>query len=270
MIENVKEIETGLGLKEGTLTDAIASDEAIKVEMPKGKFYDTETHVIKTNEDHETFLGNIKSESKIAGVEMAVKEYKRESGLEFEGKTIVKLVEATNAKTLSDAKIKPDEKMKAYKNDIELLQRSNGDLKTKYEAEVKKGEARDTQLTNDKNVLTHMKGEYNMSTDRMLKVFNSEYQQSTENGVSVVMKGGEIMKDENRSPLSLESVVTGFSKEFAKTPEGGGGGGNEGGGGGSSSRAAFDKRMSDAGHNKGGMEYMAQLNKGLDDGSIKL
>ncbi len=268
MIENIKDLETSLGFKEGTLKEAIASDEAIKVEIPKGKFYDTETHVIKTNEDHDIFVGNIKKESKIAGVEMDVKDYKRDNNLEFDGKTIEGLVKAVQTKTLLDAKIEPDAKIEGYLSDIEALQKSKDEYKGKYESEVTKREQNSIKLTNDKNVTSHMKGEFTMSTERMLNVFNSEHTLSNENGEQVVLKGGEIMKDENRSPLTLESVVTGFSKEFAKNATGGNSGGNEGGTGSGGNMSAFDKRQKEAGNNVGSENYMRAHSAALADGTL--
>jgi len=270
MIDNLKDLETSLGFKEGTLKDAIASDEAIKVEIPKGKFYDTETHVIKTNEDHEIFVGNIKKESKIAGTEMDVKDFKRDNNLEFEGKTIEGLVKAVQAKTLLDAKIEPDKKMEGYLADIEALQKSKDEYKGKYDSEVLKGEQLGIKAVNDKSVTSHMKGEFTMSTERMLNVFNLEHTLSTENGAQVVMKGGQIMKDENRSPLTLESVVTGFSKEFTKDVTGGNGGGNEGGTGGSGNLDAFNKRQKEAGNNVGSEAYMREHAAAVADSTLVL
>ncbi len=268
MLENIKEIETGLGLTEGTLKDAIASDEAVKVDIPKGKFVDTETHVIKSNEDHETFVSNIKTESKVAGVEMAVKEFKRENNLEFEGKSIENLIKASNTKALADANIEPNEKIKGYLVDIESLQTSNKALKGDLQLEVNKGAMRDVQIVNDKSILSHMKGEYNLSGDRMLGIFNTEYSLKNENGVQVVLKGGEIMKDENRSPITLESVVDGFTKEFIKIPEGGTGAGSEGGGTGGGNLAAFNKRQVAAGNNEGSEAYMKEYNLAISDKTL--
>ena len=60
MIENINQVESSLGLAEGTLQGAFASEDAVKIEIPVGKFVDTEKHVIKTTEEHETYIGNIR------------------------------------------------------------------------------------------------------------------------------------------------------------------------------------------------------------------
>jgi len=87
-IENMTEMETVLGLAEGTLQEAIASDDATKIEIPQGKFIDTDTHVIRTKEDQDTFLKNTREEAKKAGLEQAIKEMRNELGYSFEGKTL--------------------------------------------------------------------------------------------------------------------------------------------------------------------------------------
>lgn len=268
MIENVKELETKLGLAEGTLQEAIASDDAKTIELPKGTLVDKEMHTIRSNEDHEIFVNNLKTEQKTAGLEMAIKDYKRDNNLDFEGKTIENLIKATNTKALSDANIDPDKKIEGYINDIEVLQSKSKGWEDRYNAEVSKGELQTTQLTNDKSILSHMKGEFSMSTDRMLNVFNSEHTLSRENGTQVVMKGGEIMKDENRSPMALEAVVNGFSKEFAKNPEGGSGGGDSTGGSKGGSLDKFKKQQEDAGNSYTSLAYKQAEAKAIADGTL--
>jgi len=44
MIENINQVESSLGLAEGTLQEAIASEDAKTIEIPVGKFIDTEKH----------------------------------------------------------------------------------------------------------------------------------------------------------------------------------------------------------------------------------
>jgi len=268
MIENVKELETKLGLAEGTLQEAIASDEAKSIELPKGSIVDTETHVIKTKEDHETFVGNLKEENKKIGVEMAVKEARSSLGLEFEGKTIDNLIKASNDKALSDAGKEPDAKIKELETDNEKLVNLNKGLQTKFDDEVNSNIKKEGKRSLDSKIIGHMDGEFMIAKDRMLTMFNSEHETSTEDGKTVIRKGGETLKNpDTMEPLTLESVVSDFSKEFVKPVDGGSGAGSTKGGEGTSIDN-FTKRMKTNNINENSEAYNKKLAEEMTAGTV--
>lgn len=65
---------------------------------------------LRTQEEESTFIENHKKDARKEGLEIAVKQYREEFG--FEGRSLDKLIEAVQNKTLEDAKIEPEEKLK--------------------------------------------------------------------------------------------------------------------------------------------------------------
>ena len=68
--------------------------------------------VISFTEDEVTTLKNNEyKKGKSDGIEIEVKKFKEEKGLDFQGKTLEGLAEALTKKTLADAKIEPNKQI---------------------------------------------------------------------------------------------------------------------------------------------------------------
>lgn len=267
-IENIEAVETSLGLDKGTLSTAIESEDKVTIEVPKGKFVDPETHVIKSNEDHETFLTNVRTEAKQAGVEIAVKEARSASGLEFEGKTIDNLLKAHSDKVLKDANIEPEAKVKELGVDLDSLRDRNTTLQGQLDQMVKDGQVKDNQRKIDSDILGGIPDNLTLSKGQIMTLLKSDYDITQQDGVTVVMQNGEVLKDDNRSPVKLGDIITKFSAGFAK--------GNEGGTGGDDTKLkakagtleAFTEAQVDAGNNVGSEAFALALQKAYTDGVI--
>jgi len=270
-IENMTQIESILGLAEGTLQEAIASDDAKTIEIPQGKFIDTETHVIRTKEDHETFLTNTRDEAKVAGVEIAVKEMRNELGYTFEGKTLENLMKAHSEKVLADAGAEPDAKIKELSTDLEKLKGINSEWESKYNSLVSESTAKDNQRRIDGNILESIQGDLTLTKSQLMTLFKSEYQVVEEDGKQLIKKGGETLKnDSNLEPLSLSDVMPKFLEPFVKQVEGGSGGGDSSGSGKEGTLEAFNKEMDKAGKPQGSEDYNMEMKKRISDKTLAI
>lgn len=270
MIENIAEIETGLGLKEGTLKDAIASEEAVKLEVPKGKIVDPDTHQILSNEDFEARINNVKAENKTAGLEIAIKEKRGELGYEFEGKTLDNLLKAHGDKVLSDAGTEPDKKILELEADKATLQGKSVTLQDKIDELLLSNTQKDAQRQIETNILSGIPDNLTLSKEQVMTLFLADYSVENDNGKQIVKKGGETLKNESTlDPLVLGDVLKSYSETFVKPVEGGAGGGSTIGDPKGGSMALFTKEMNDAGHTTGSEHFNRTMQKRMADGSLK-
>lgn len=275
MIENITEIESSLELAEGTLKEAIASADAVNIDIPAGKFFDTETHVIKTKDDHDQYINNLRNqyadENKKAGLEVAVKNYKSESGLEFEGKTIEKLAEAITLKAQADAKVEPNTKIEELNKDLKRLKEINEGWETKYNDLNNSTAKQAQQRTIDGNILSNITGELTLPKEQIMILFKAEYEVVEEDGKMVVKKGGETLKnDSNLDPIPLKDIVSKFIETFAKKPSGGAGGGDTTGEGKAGSMEAFIKEMEADGKSVGSEEFNVEMQRRIADKTLEV
>lgn len=77
------------------------------------------TYVVRTEEEEKSFEKNKYEEGRVVGEEKLIRTAKEKFGLNFEGKSIDKFVEAIQTKTLADAKIEPEEKLKKINQTLE-------------------------------------------------------------------------------------------------------------------------------------------------------
>lgn len=268
-IENMTEIETSLGLAEGTLQEAIASDDAKKIEIPTGKFIDTEKHVIKTLEDHETFLTNTRNEAKVAGLEKGIKDMRNELGYTFEGKTLENLMKAHSEKVLADSGAEPDAKIQELTGDLDKLKGINSGLLTDLDNMKADGLLKDNQRRIDGNILESITGDLTLSKSQVATLFKSEYQVVEEDGKQVIKKGGVTLKnDTNLDPLSLADIMPKFLEPFVKGVEGGAGGGDSTGDPKAGTLEAFNKEMETS--DKTSEEINLEMGKRMADKTLSL
>jgi|TARA_Y100000310_G_C20682639_1_gene816898 hypothetical protein len=272
MIENMNEIESSLGLAEGTLQEAIASEDAKKIEIPTGTWTNTDTHEVFLKEDYAKRTDNLKEENKTAGIEIAVKGARTDLGLDFEGKTIDNLLAAYKSKILADAKIEPDGKISELESDKLKLQELNKEYVSKYDSLVAESLKKDGQRSIDENILSKLSDKLTLSKADAMLLFKARYEVVEEGGKIIVKQGGETMKDNTTlEPLSLETIIDSFTEPYTKKPEGGAGGGDTTDPGKSGTLEAFNKEMESRGdHALGSENYMTEMNVRISNGSLKV
>jgi hypothetical protein len=262
-ISNLKAVAEAAGISEESLKEAIASEEAVELEVPTDR-------VIKTKEEFDTYTANVKKEAGKASVEMAVKAVRNELDLKFEGKTVDNLLESYKSRVLEEAQIEPDKKITALQSEVDefktkLKERNDafGELEGKYKRE---GQER----TINGKLLDAIPDNVSLAKEDILLLFKSKHDvELSEDGISI-KRGGEVLKDDNLNALAIDDVMKEFIQPYAKKPEGGSGKGTETGNFKAGTIEAFDKRMSDQGHAIGSEAYNSQMTKEISDGTLKV
>lgn len=261
-LENIAEIETTLGIESGKLIEMINSDEAFKVDLSEKVFLDKTAY--------EERIANIKKESATVAIETAVKEQRNNLGLDFQGKTIENLVSAIKAKSESESKIEPEEKYKT--------------LKTEFDGLLSKLNEKDAEFNSFKtqiektNTLNEIKGEFTKYIpDNVLVSKSTIFTEAKEKGFSfekedgkIVIKdtNGNVLKDDNYSPISVKDWVTTFSTPYLAKVEGGAGKGDDTGDGKAGSFEAFMKESERNGWNSS--KANSEMAKRIANGTLKI
>jgi hypothetical protein len=214
-LNNIAEIETTLGIESGKLIEMINSEEAFSVDLSEKVFLDKTAY--------EERIANIKKDSATMAIEIAVKEQRNNLGLDFQGKTMDNLVNAIKAKSESESKIEPDEKYKT--------------LKSEFDGLVSKLNEKDAEFNSFKtkieqtNTLNEIKNEFTKYIpDNVLVSKSTIFTEAKEKGFSfekeegrLVVKdsNGNILKDDNYSPISVKDWATNFATPYLPKVEGG-------------------------------------------------
>lgn len=261
-LENIAEIETTLGIESGKLIEMINSEEAFSVDLSEKVF------LSKTA--YEERIENIKKESATVAIESAVKQQRNELGLDFQGKTIDNLVSAIKAKTESESKIEPEEKFKT--------------LKSEFDGLVSKLNEKDAEFNSFKsqieqtNLINEIKGEFTKHIpDNVLVSKSTIFTEAKEKGFSfekeegkIVIKdtNGNVLKDDNYSPISVKDWVSNFSTPYLAKAEGGKGEGDNLGEGKAGSFEAFLKESERQGWDV--MRKNQEMAKRISNGTLKI
>ena len=261
-LENIAEIETTLGVESGRLIEMINSEEAFKVDLSEKIFLDKTAY--------EERIANIRKESATVAIETAVKEQRNNLGLDFQGKTIENLVSAIKLKTESENKIEPDEKFKT--------------LKSEFDGLVAKLNEKDAEFNSFKsniektNLLNEIKGEFTKYVpDNVLVSKTTIFTEAKEKGFlfekedgKIVIKdaNGNVLKDDNYSPISVKDWVSTFSTPYLAKAEGGKGANDDLGEAKAGSFEAFMKESERNGWNA--MKQNEEMAKRISNGTLKI
>lgn len=239
-IENLSVIEQTLQLPEGTLLQAIESQEVVKVELP-------ELEVFK-KEDYNARIENLKSTFQKQGQDFLIKEAKQKFGLEFEGKSIDTLAEKLRAKALEEAKVEPNEKVKELQSDLEKLRKNleeKDNLIIQKENEFKQKETK--RLIKD-TLLSKMNVETTIPKEDVLTILQSKYEIDVENDNIIFKQNGEVLKNNTTlNPKTVDELYAEFLPSYAKQPTGGKGEKNETGHRKANSLEMFNEEMQNKG-----------------------
>lgn len=206
--EQVTKIEKLLKLPKGALSEAISSDTETEVEIPELTILD------------ETGLNKLKSSSyndgKKAGVEMAVKEYADEAGIEVAQKdrNIKSFAEIVKAAALEEAGAKPDERIAKKDKDIENLRKEYKKLqdeKTEIERKIVKAESKAALYQSVPSL-----GEGQIPVDKLVRLMEADgYQFTTENGkLSIKDPSGNDIRTNTLEDIAPKDILTGYAKEI--------------------------------------------------------
>lgn len=211
-----------------------ASDLEAKIKSESEEDITLQKVNVFTDEQLNTRIQNEKTtsynEGKTAGVEMEVKNKKKELGYEFEGKDFNSLLEHHSNK-IQESFEKPDKKVQELTNDIEKMKKAH---KMELDSITEKntllnGTIQSLRTTN--NLMNIIPDNTVIPKEDVITLFNSKHKVEVEDGKTVVKFNGETLKDEKTaSPLELKNVFMDWAvqnKYVSGTS--GRGGGNEGG-----------------------------------------
>ena len=147
------------------------------------------------------------NEGKEAGVEMLVKNAKKQFGYDFDGKSWDEFINHHDSalkkkyskgvdERVSGLEKDLDKQRQAFEAEILQLKTVNSDLETRYKKQ-----------DNKNFLLSIMPKETVLKPEAIITLFNSEHQLDVEDGKRVVKKGGEILKNpKTTSPLDPSEV----------------------------------------------------------------
>jgi hypothetical protein len=253
-------------IDDNTLKEAL--EKQTQVELPK-----PQSLIIRTNEEEEAYKNNLRNEAKQTGVEITIKEYREKLGLSFDGKNMDSFTEAYKKKILDDAKIEPDAKVKTLESDIEKL-RTN--IQT-IQSEKEKVESQFQTFKTGMQIQTELGAIIPSNTvipkDDMLTIIKNKYDFKIENGKTVVVQNGEILKNPTTlEPLAPKDAIDRF---FMDNPtyinkSGGAGGGDSGAGGGKISLDKFIEEMKNKGIAPNSEAFNNEMNERIKAGTIEM
>ena len=252
------------------------SEDALKEALDKKTDISiAEKVVIRTEEEDTAFQSNLKATERTASLEIAVKNVREKLGLNFQGKTIENLVEAVKVKTLEEAKIEPDEKLKAAQKDIETLKGTIQTLSTEKEDAFKQLKNFKTETVVNQTLISSIPENVILPKEDIAIILKNKYTfEVDDNGKSIVKSNGEILKNPTTlDPLQPKDVIGKFFEEnptYIKSGTGGAGGGDSGGGNGKLTVDAVIEKAQKDGVNVQSPEFIAQLEKDIKDGVVKV
>jgi len=211
MIENIQELAKFVKGGAEVLQKAIESKENVSLELVDGSFVsDDELNSLKD----ERFNAG-KKEGNTIGYDFALKDIKKDFGIELEGKDRKEIVKAVQSKIMSDAKIEPDKKISDLNTSLENLRKQYETDKTNWENQELsyKGKLKDISIMSElqKQMPGELKG---LKSNQFAVLARQEYNfDFDEDGSFIVKKGKEVLKDKMERPIPPKNILTDFATQ---------------------------------------------------------
>ncbi len=257
-------IKTGIAADEAKAKEIIEAEAEQEVSIP-------DTTKVFIGDAFNKATENLKNDGIKIGKELLIKDLKEKEGLEFDGKSPDKFVEALKAKVSTKTGVSVDEKVKSRDKTINELKEALTKEKSEKETVLKQK----SQIEKDTSLLKHLpkNRDERFSDQQYLTLLKSELEFTEEEGKPVVKKNGEILKDDQFNPLPYEAVIANhfttakWIKEASgeQDPPGGRGGGNKGGGSGGTflKMSEFTKNLEDQGIHPGSQKASQLLQEAI-------
>lgn len=222
--KTVKLISSFLKIKEDELNTAIKDEKEVDVPIDEKLSVLSEAEIT-------TMKSNSYKEGKVAGVEMEVDEIKKETGLQFQGKSLKGLIDAHGKKVLADAKIEPEKKVVELQEKVATLQTTVKD----YETKIADKDREVTGIKINSELAKHIPANSSLPADKVIVLMKADgYSPVIKDGKTVFEKDGKVLTDKLGEALQAKDVVEGYVKDNnlikAEGAAGGRGKGDEGGG----------------------------------------
>lgn len=192
-----KDLLKALHYTDEEITSLVDSEEETEVSIkPTTKVYD-EAGLNSLKE-------NLKKANLTAGMEIAIKNLKEQTGLDFEGKSPEDFIAHFTEKVQKEANVKPTELTARFEAEKKALQ-------DKVKEEQRKAEALQAQInevSTERTLLASFpKGERIMSDNDLLLLAKAKIQTRQEGDKTIYSYNGKDMQDDVLNPLDLPTVL---------------------------------------------------------------
>jgi hypothetical protein len=238
--------------------------------------------IVKTKEDHDTFMGNIDLEKKAkydegteVGEKRAVNSALEKFGitLDDQKKTVDNFGTAFKAKIIEESGKEPTQKIKDLETDNEKLRTNFSNLENDFNTYKSSITEQETSRKKDAEILGAIpKDGLLIGQDEVALIFKNRYDIGYgESGNIEIKKDGQVLKNNTTlNPLGVSDVMQEFIKPYIKKADGGGGGGDDTGNNTAGSYDAFVKEMSDKGHSEGSADFQTEMTSRMKNGTLKM
>lgn len=210
MIKNIDVLAKFVKGGAEVLQKALTEKDEIELELIEGDFV--------SHEQLETLKSTVRDEGKkegqTIGYDFAMKDIKKDFGIDVEGKDRKVIAENIRAKIMADAKIEPDKKVNELKQSLEALQKTyQTDIETKTN-ELERYKQTVQQFKIDSELTNHLpQGLSGIKPQHFLVIAKTEYGFDYDNGELVVKKGDQVMKDRMEKPLKPSEVLLELARQ---------------------------------------------------------
>ena len=208
MIQNLDDLAKFVKGGADVLQNAIKSDEEVSLEFIEGSFVsDTDLNLMK-----ETRFTDGKKEGNKIGYDHGIKDFKKEFGLEIEGKDRKVIADAIRNQIITDAKIEPDKKVNELNTSLANLQSQyETDLGVKTnEVESLSNKLREYKVNGD--LAKHLpEGLTGIDANDFMTLAKTSASFEYDDDVLVVKKNGAIQRDKMEKPITPKDYLTSFA-----------------------------------------------------------
>lgn len=258
-----------IGTKEFDIDDAVVT-QAI-TEKKDAIELTAEPIFVRTKDEDDRFVENMKKDARKEGAEIAVKKTRETLGLTFEGKTIDNLVAAVIEKTKAESGQSETEAVKKLSDKVKEKDAAlTAALSRATQAETSAKELKSSYKI-DKALTSFIPANTVLPLEDVTMILRSKlsFKENETGAIEVYDASGNVIKNTQTSdPLPVKDVIENFFREnthYIKTVDGGNGGSDstKGGVGGKQSVEEFNKAMSEKGYQINSTEYITELNKAV-------
>lgn len=215
--ELLKKVASLLKIDEAKFTEALAADDGVEfdIDIP-------DDGVFLTSKELDNVKNTEYANGKKAGPEMEIKEYAKKHELDFKGRTLEGLIEASNKKALAEASIPENEQVAQLKKNLQKVQMAFDEreaLISEKDTAISKAKL-EAKLYKDVPSL----GEGYLDTSSVLTLMEKDgYGVGEHEGQLVLTKNGEVETDVKSQPIPLKDGMITYSDskglKFAPNPD---------------------------------------------------
>lgn len=229
--------------------------------------------VLRTQEEESTFIENHKKDARKEGLEIAVKQHREKYG--FTGRSLDKLIEAVEKKTLEDAEIEPAEQAKKLQGLLDEKEIALNNALANVSDKENEFNSYKNQAKIDRTLESLIPEKTILPREDMKLILKTKLNFDTdEDGNIVVLDNlGNILKDTTTAnPITANDVVENFFKDnqnYLKPIEGGAGGGDSSGSSNKQSIDEFIEEQQGKGVKVNSVEFNDALKSKIEAGLVE-